>query len=109
MTTSSENYTTLPPITNTADITVFSQGVMLEVNLVTRNSLGRWKTPLSPEITTSSTTIFEFTVNLAGLYQFYVKNFQDTEELAIQIQISVTGKIYQHSLKYTLMISYIPF
>ena len=98
----------LPPTINTADITVFSQNVMLEVNLVTQNGLGRWVTPLSPEITHSSTTISEFTVNLAGLYQFYVKNFQDTEELAIQIQISVTGKIYQYSLKYTLIVSYIP-
>ena len=99
MTTSSENYTTLPPITNTADITVFSQNVMLVVNLAIQNSLGRWVTPLSPEITDSSTTISEFTANLAGLYQFYVKNFQDTEEIAIQIQIYVTGKIYQYSLK----------
>ena len=107
--TSSRSYTVLPPMINTADITVFSQNVMLEVNLVTQNSYGRWKTPLSPEIEASSTTISEFTVNLAGLYQFYVKNFQDTEELAIQFQISVIGKIYQHSLKYTLIISYIPY
>ena len=105
---SSISYTVLPPMINTADVTVFSQNVMLEVNLVTQNSLGRWVTPLSPEITDSSTKISEFTVNLAGLYQFYVKNFQDTEELAIQIQISVTGKIYRHSHRYTLMISYIP-
>ena len=98
----------LPPVINTADITVFSQNVMLEVNLVTQNNLGRWVTPHSPEITDSSTTISEFTVNQAGLYQFYVKNFQDTEELAIQIQISVTGKIYQYSLNYTLIISNIP-
>ena len=99
----------LPPMTNTADITVFSQNVKLEVNLVTQNSLGRWVTSHSPEIKTSPTTISEFTVNLAGLYQFYVKNFQGTEELAIQIQISVTGKIYQYSLNYTLITSYIPF
>ena len=103
--TSSISYTMLPPKNNTVDITVFSQNVMLVVNLVTQNNLGRWLTPHSPEIATSSTTISEFTANLAGLYQFYVKNFQDTEQLAIQIQISVTGKIY--SLKYTLIISYI--
>ena len=60
----------LPPITNTADITVFSQNVKLEVNLVTQYSLGRWDTPFNPEITDSSTIISEFTVNLAGLYQF---------------------------------------
>ena len=91
--TSSISYTMLPPMNNTADITVFNQNVMSEVNLVTQNSLGRWITPLSPEIATSSTTVSEFTANLAGLYQFYVKNFQDTEELAIQIQISAIGKI----------------
>ena len=108
MTTSSEDYTMLPPMVNTANITVFSQNVMLVVNLAIQNSLGRWVTPHTPEIEASTTTISEFTANLAGLYQFYVKNFQDTEELAIQIQISVTGKIYQYSLKYTLMISNIP-
>ena len=96
--TSSRSYTMLPPVINTADITVFSQNVTLRVNLVTQNNLGRWLTPLSLEITDSSTTISELTFDLSGLYQFYVKNFQDTEEIAIQIQISVTGKIYQYSL-----------
>ena len=88
----------LPPVNNTADVTVFSQNVKLEVNLVTQSNFGRWLTPLSPEITDSSTAISEFTANLAGLYQFYVRNFISVEELAIQIQISVTGKIYRHSL-----------
>ena len=83
----------LPPENNTADITVFSQNILLEVNLVTQNSLGRWVTPLDPEITTTSTTISEFTANLAGLYTFYVINFLGNEELAIQIQISAIGKI----------------
>ena len=92
--TSSISYTMLPPVTNTADITVFSQNVMLEVNLVIQNSLGRWVTPLSPEITDPSITISEFSANLAGLYQFYVSNFfGDIELLAIQIQINTVGKI----------------
>ena len=78
---------------NTADITVFSQNIKLEVNLLTQNSLGRWDTPLSPEISTQSTTIPEFTANLAGLYKFYVINFLNNEELAIQIQINTVGKI----------------
>ena len=77
---------------NTADITVFSQNIMLQVNLITQNSLGRWGTPLSPEITTQSTTIPEFTANLAGLYKFYVMNFLGNEELAVQIEISAIGK-----------------
>ena len=104
--TSSRSYTMLPPVINIADITVFSQNVKLEVNLVTENNYGRWITPHSPEITNFSTTLSEFTANLAGLYQFYVKNSQDTEELAIQIQISVTGKIHQYSLKYSHDIIY---
>ena len=83
----------LPSSINTADITVFSQNVTLKVNLVTPNNLGRWETPHNPEITDLSTTISEFTANLAGLYQFYVTNFISVEELAIQIQISVIGKI----------------
>ena len=107
--TTRRSFTMLPPMINTADITVFSQNVKLEVNLVTENNYGRWVTPHSPEITDSSTTISEFTANLAGLYQLYVKNFISVEELAIQIQISVTGKIYRQSLKCTLITSYIPF
>ena len=83
----------LPPMINTADITVFSQNVMLEVNLVTKNNFGRWVTPLTPEITDSSTTISEFTADLAGLYKFYNKNFIGVEKLAIQIQLSAVGKI----------------
>ena len=91
--TSSMSYTLLPPMINTADITVLSQNMKLEINLVTQNSLGRWDTPLSPEITTHITTIPEFTANLAGLYKFYVMNFLGNEELAIQIQINTVGKI----------------
>ena len=91
--TSSMSYTLLPPNINTADITVFSQKITLQVNLITQNSLGRWDTPLNTEITSQSTTIPEFTTNLAGLYKFYVINFLGNEELAIQIQINTIGKI----------------
>ena len=78
---------------NTADITVFSQNITLQVNLITQSSLGRWDTPLNTEITTQSTTIPEFNANLAGLYKFYVINFLGNEELAIQIQINTVGRI----------------
>ena len=90
---SSKSYTMLPPIINTADIRIFAQNVMLEVNLVAYNNLGRWETPISPEITDSSTAIFIFTANLAGIYNFYVRNFLGDEELAIQIRISAIGMI----------------
>ena len=90
--TSSMSYTLLPPMINTADITIFSQNIKLQVNLFTQSSLGRWDTPLSPEITTQSMTFPEFTANLAGLYKFYVTNFLGNEELAIQIEISAIGK-----------------
>ena len=86
------SHTLLPPMINTADITVFSQNIKLQVNLITQNSLGRWDTPLSPEITTQSTTIPVFTANLASLYKFYVINLLGNEELAIQIEISAIGK-----------------
>ena len=91
--TSSMSCTLLPPMINTADITVFSQNIKLQVNLIIQYSLGRWDTPLTTEITTQSTTIPEFTANLAGLYKFYVINFLGNEELAIQIQINTVGKI----------------
>ena len=87
------NYTLLPPMINTADITIFSQNIKLQVNLVTQNSLGRWDTPLSPEITATSTTISEFTANYAGFYTFYVPNFFGNVKMAIQIQIRVIGKV----------------
>ena len=78
---------------NTADITVFSQNITLQVNLVTENSLGRWDTPLTTESPISSIVISELTANLAGFYKFYVTNFLGDEDLAIQIQISAIGKI----------------
>ena len=78
---------------NTADITVFSQNIKLQVNLVAKNSLGRWDTPLSHEIIAQSVIIPEFTMNLAGLYKFYVINYLGNEELAIQIKINTVGKI----------------
>ena len=65
---------------------------MLELNLVTQNSLGSWDTPLSPEINTSSITFPRFTANLAGLYKFYVINLQGVEEVAIQIHITLIGE-----------------
>ena len=84
----------LPDVNNTADITVFSQNVKLEVNLKTQNNLGRWETPLSSEITNSSTTISEFTANLAGLYQ--LKTFLMTL-LAGLIQLVRYSNPYSHN------------
>ena len=86
------SYTLLPPINNTADITVLSQNIQLQVNLITQSSLGRWDTPISPEITALSTTIPEFTANLAGLYKFYVTSWNGTEAIAIQIELSAIGE-----------------
>ena len=89
--TPSTSYTMPPPMINTADIRVFTQNVMLEVNLVTYNYLGRWETPVNPETTDRSTTIYKLTANLAGIYKFFARSFLGDEELAIQIQISATG------------------
>ena len=78
---------------NNASFRVFTQNISLGINLRI-GSYGRWDTPIVPEITSSSTMIPIFTADLAGSYKFHVTNYLNTDMVAIQIQISATGKIY---------------
>ena len=88
-TTSGTNYTLLPNSagSNRADITVLSQNVMLEANLE-----GRWELGNVPLETGKLIEIELFTKNSAGLYMFYVTSWDNSEVVAIQIEIAAIGK-----------------
>ena len=79
-------YSDLPTDTNTADIMIFSQNIMIRANLE-----GRWQIPDGSSINGKLIEIELFTSNLAGLYKFYVAGLKETEILAIQIEITVIG------------------
>ena len=78
---------------NNASFRVFTQDISLEINLRI-GSYGRWDTPIVPEITSSSIMISVFTADLADSYSFYATNYLNTDTVAIQINLSATGKIY---------------
>ena len=83
-------YTTfslLPPAVNRADIPILTQNVSLSTNLV-----GRWQTPDGSYVNSDSITIPTLYVSHAGLYKFYVTNWDGDWILAIQIYISPVGK-----------------
>ena len=79
-------YSDLPTDTNTADIILLSQNIMIRANLE-----GRWEIPDGSSIIGKLIVIELFTRNLAGLYKFYVSGLEETELLAIQIEIAVIG------------------
>ena len=90
-----KSYTTfslLPPAVNRADIPILTQNVSLSTNLV-----GKWQTPDGSYVNSDSITISTLYVSHAGLYKFYVTNWNGDWTLAIQIYISPVGK-YQFSL-----------
>ena len=60
---------------------------MLQANLE-----GRWQLPNSSSIDGKLMEIKLFTKNLAGLYEFYTAGLEDTEVLAIQIEITAIGE-----------------
>ena len=66
---------------------ILSQNVMLQANLE-----GRWQLPNSSSIDGKLMEIKLFTKNLAGLYEFYTAGLEDTEVLAIQIEITAIGE-----------------
>ena len=80
------SYSDLPTDTNTADIMILSQKIMIRANLE-----GRWEMPVGSSITGKLIQIELFTRNLAGLYKYYVTGLEETEILAIQIEITVIG------------------
>ena len=84
------SYTTfslLPPAVNRVDILILTQNVTLSVNLV-----GRWQTPDGSYVNSDFISIPTLYVSHAGLYKFYVTNWEGNLELAIQIDISPVGK-----------------
>ena len=66
---------------------VLSQNVVLQAILE-----GRWQLPYGSSIDGRSLEIELFTKNLAGLYEFYTAGLEETEVLAIQIEITAIGK-----------------
>ena len=79
-------YSDSPTDTNTADIMLLSQNIMIRANLE-----GRWEIPDGSSITGRLIEIKLFTRYQAGLYKFYVVGLEETEILAIQIEITVIG------------------
>ena len=75
------------PDTNRADITVLSQNVKLQANLV-----GRWELPDGSSVADSKIEFQSFTKDLAGLYKFHVTSWDRSEVIAIQIEISAIGR-----------------
>ena len=65
---------------------VLSQGVALQTNLE-----GRWQLPDGSSVTGKLMEIRLFTKNLAGTYEFYTAGLEDTEVLAMQIEITAIG------------------
>ena len=80
-------FSLLPPAVNRADIPILTQNVTLSTNLV-----GRWQIPDGSYVNSDSITIPTLYVSHAGLYKFYVTNWDGDWILAIQIEISPVGK-----------------
>ena len=89
LSTTSDTYTESPNSgnANTADITILSKNVMLQVNIK-----GRWELPDGSSNTENVIEFELFTKDLAGVYKFYVSSWDGSEVLAIQIEISAVGK-----------------
>ena len=77
----------LPPAVNRAGIPILTENVKLSTNLV-----GRWQMPDGSYVDSDSITIPTLYVSHAGLYKFYVTNWDGDWALAIQIYISPVGE-----------------
>ena len=82
-------FTLLPPAVNRADIPILTENVKLSTNLV-----GRWQTPDGSYVDSDSLTIPTLYVSHAGLYKFWVANWDGDWTLAIQINISPVGEYF---------------
>ena len=82
-------FSLLPPAVNRADIPILTENVQLSTNLV-----GRWQTPEGSYVDRDSLTIPTLYVSHAGLYKFYVTNWDGDWTLAIQIYISPVGEYF---------------
>ena len=85
--TTQGTFSARPQASNTANIRVLTDNVILQTELE-----GRWETPGNVSTTDKFIPFPYFTVDHAGLYRFYVTGWDSNEVLAIQIVISVTGK-----------------
>ena len=80
-------FSLLPPAVNRADIPILTQNVKLSTNLV-----GRWQIPDGSYVNSDTITIPTINVSHAGLYKFYVTNWNGDWTPAIQIYIPPIGK-----------------
>ena len=91
--TTQGSFSARPQGSNTANIRVLTDNVILQTELE-----GRWETPGNVSTTDKSISFPYFTADHAGLYRFYVAGWDSNEVLAIQILISATGIYWLHSL-----------
>ena len=75
------------PDTNSADITVLLQNVVLQSNLK-----GRWELPDGSSVYESRIGFEFFTKDLAGVYKFHITSWDRSEVIAIQIELSAIGR-----------------
>ena len=69
---------------------MFAEQFGLNVNL--NGERGIWKGPNAIGTSGDSITFQDFAVSSSGLYQFFVTNWNDSQVLAIQIELNATGK-----------------
>ena len=84
------SFSLLPPNTNRADVKVLTQNVSLSANLV-----GRWYRPDDSLVTHNSLTFTIFHQTNEGMYSFYVTDWNGELTLAIRINISIMGMLYE--------------
>ena len=82
-------FSLLAPDFNEVDILLLTQNVVLSTNLV-----GRWYKPDNTSTSDASLDFPLFHQSDEGLYRFYVSNWTGQQQLAIQINISLIGKIH---------------
>ena len=87
---STDGFSLLPPDTNIAEIKVLTQNILLSTNLV-----GRWYRPDDSFVTHNSLTFTIFHQTNEGMYRFYVTDWNGELTLAIQIDISIMGMLYE--------------
>ena len=87
---STDTFSLLPPDTNIAEIEVLTQNVLLSANLV-----GRWYRPDDSLVTQNSLTFTIFHQTDGGMYSFYVTDWNGELALAIRINISIIGMLYE--------------
>ena len=82
-------FSLLAPDFNEVDMLLLTQNVVLSTNLV-----GRWYKPDNSSNSDMSLNFSLFHQSDEGLYKFYVTNWGGQQQLAIQINISLIGKIH---------------